>query len=1017
MALRVYIDGYLERRTLSRKVGIEVTRELNGYTSRAKFQQVLDAEDERPTVGQHVVIRDDRNLLRNSNRLAESNWTLTDVSTPVATWGAMPEHVGGNGLRWTVAETEAAGTISNRTYLVEHPLDAFGDPTGAVEARYFVASLFLRKESTPGSDVAITATANNGLASSSTTINVNSFTGAYSVGSGTGAVYVDGTDPDWWRFGVGLTLSPATATAMPYVELSLAPGADAGTCCWAIAELAELPDEAAYSWAEADFAWEDASMAWDEYPARELFVPAYVERYSVSANEFLGIVAEVNATWPRTQASCHVDVFAVDYRQKMRRTLVSETFSSQTDQAVVSALLTEYAPYLTPRFTSAAVSSLNFTWNKRPLDQCLDDISAQTGYPWRIHPEALCEIGAPKDEALPFTFGDAHNLLGASARLTDLDWWDLEGAVTVTEQTEARPRGFAGRTHLVEDASAAAVGGVSQTVQASALVHAGACTLAETRPFTAMLLVKQGTGICTVELKDDLSGLQAVRVNLATGELSSGGTAPMETDGDSNTWYRLELALTASVGASEVTLAIYPAKYAAVTGGSEDATLTGEVTVANAQLCAAATLTRFVETEGYRAYPHDARSWTMSSFGSSSGDLANVVTVQSNETGEFTATETDEDSVALYGSWESVLTESDLTSNSECLNRARTEIAQKAYPRTAIALESWDRDNLDVGGFAVATNRYVTQHQAVGQIIQRVSFTYFDAKRSRHKIECAAFDNRRITKAVQKSLAVPPGVITGTYTGGGGGGSDPGEGETSIDAMDAEYLEFREDWMRWESSRFPNTMVSSEGTYEAYLWDSNPDEPEMWASITTPNLDDFVFVLLDVEGGAKAANIWPKNAFGPLYPRYFEISVVYLQVTTTNRVDRIGVFSSPYSIDPSNFVGLEYDSASGVGWRLCIRRAGSSVYSSQILAATDEETLHVKIWGSASTINASIVTHSGTSGSGALTGTWPQFGQGTGGVNPFVGIEHGQRVAGDPADLCEARHTGLRCRVKLTAGT
>lgn len=764
MALRVYIDGYLQRNNVMRDPGVTVTRELDGYTSRAEFRLKLAADAARPKVTQHVLVRDDQQLLRNSNRMTESPWIRSDVDAPTATWGALPSQVGGNGLRWDVTENATNGYLQNYHVLVEHPLDKFGDPSGAVETRYFVFSMFLARGASPTHEVTITAQTFNGTAPSATGIDFNLNDGSYTVISGTGEVLVDDTDPGWWRVVIVETMTPSpSAVVAPTVDLFLSPRGTATTCCWQISEVSSF--SLGLTWDEASMVWNAYTMTWDELPSGLNSVPAYLDRRNVSANEFLGVVAEAQVSW-LNHDYVFLDILAVDYRIKMRRTLVTETYTSQTDEAIITSLISTagspavgYAPYLGTLFTGDAVGSLSFTWANKSLDQCLDDITAQTGKPWRIHPEAFLQYGPAIQDQVAFTIGDSHNLLKHATDLSQAEW--QKSNLTATAALEAIPGGGTGMVWTITDTSGSQRGTIRQDFSITASPDGEA-------DFTAIASAQDRTLAGRFFLKKDsattryvglavqgLSGVEIV-IDSQTGDwdvvgASGSGTFDSVLDDDGNVWYDCTISRIVDAGSSLITFFIAPSYYTSL-AGAVDLSLTGSAEIYGPQFCVDA-IQRFVFTDGFRSYEHDPEDYTITVAGDGIADLVNRITVQSDEAGTYSHTADDTDSQAEYGVYEDRIIDSTLTSNAQCQRRAEVELAQKAWPRESANVECWYKTNLDVGMLAVVTQQQLLQSRAIGQIVQKYTLRYQDRIRQRVSLELSPYNFDRVTKALRRALS------------------------------------------------------------------------------------------------------------------------------------------------------------------------------------------------------------------------------------------------------------------------
>lgn len=771
MALRVYIDGYLQSGTVMRDPGVTVTRELDAYSSRAEFRLKLPYADARPQVSQHVVIRDDVQMFRNSNRLDQDPWQITDVDAPTATWGALPSQVGGNGLRWEVTENATDGSIWNETYLVEHPLVGFDTQTGARETRYFVASMFIERGASPTHECTITLAHYNGGSFVFEIVDFNVSDGSFTQTAGTGDVYVDDADANWWRVVIVSTMVPnPTAVVMPFVQLFLQPRGTVTTCCWQLSELSSTAlgliwDEASMTWDEADFSWESVGP-FGENSA----LPDYQDRRNVSANEFLGIIGDAKVSW-LNRDYVFVDILAVDYRVKMRRTLVTETYAAQTDEAIITDLLTTYAPYLTALYTGSTVT-LSFTWANKPLDECLEEITAQTGKPWRILPEARLQYGPARVDSVGYTFGDSHNLLewsnDPSTTKAALDFdsgWNEIGSLldaTVTAQDMATPFPHSRLAWQVEDNSAVNIEKIRAMAPVTGLGDTtafGGLELGQARTFAVGLYVKKGSAtndIVTLEAISftsySLGTLLATKeLNATTGAITGGGTLTAIEDEDGDEWFLLSVEGTAAIGDQAIGFDFTPAR-ATTIGGSDDSSLTGTAIISHAFIQLDGE-TRYVETGAFTSYQHDNTNWDMSVAGESLADLVNRITVKSDEAGTYSHTAEDTDSQTEYGTWEAVLIDSNLGSNAACQNRAEQEIALKAWPREAVTIECWYKTNLDVGMLCTVAQRNILQSRAVGQVIQRYTLRYRNSIDQRVTLECAPFSDDKVIKTLRKALA------------------------------------------------------------------------------------------------------------------------------------------------------------------------------------------------------------------------------------------------------------------------
>lgn len=773
MALRVYQGGYLVRNKIAHDPGVEVVRELESYASRASFRLKLLATEERPKIGDHILVRDDRQLLRNSNRLDQTGeWEQVDVDPPTATWGALPSQIGGNGLRWTVEESATDGLLRNTTVLVEHPIPQFTSEIALLETRYFVFSIFV-KRTVASATCKLQSVIYNGDTTDTTTVTLNTSTGAVST-SGSGTEHLDESDADWYRLAIVHTATPpVSGSALPEVRLEFLPGTSAEVCCAQITEVSNPDLASAYSWGEASLAWASETLTWDEYGSPALYLPAYLDRRNVSANEFVGIVGEVSVE-PCGNATSYVwcDVLAVDYRVKFNRTLVTETYTSQTDQAIITDLISTYAPYLTGTlYSGAASAALTFSWAGVPLDECLDQISAQVeGKQWRIHPDAYLQWGMSRVEAVGYTFGDSHNLLewsnDPSTRQTTIGFQSGWLSVPVvdanlTPVSGANPFDSSGGSWSVEDDDAAGtltlLANIGISTDPDSDGYLGPVLLANRRYYTGVH-VKKGSatnGIISLQYRVEPAGsFGYVDLNVNTGALSTGGTAQSVFGPDGSEWFVLEASnvIASSSSTQFAQIAIFPARIAAF-GDPGDSSLTGSVTIACAFFTWDESL-RYVETEAFAAFPSDNTLWSLRVSGQDARDLANKITVKSDEAGTYSDTAEDTDSQAEYGLWEpKAIIDSTLGSNAACLRRAKAEIALRAWPRESVIVECRGKTNLDVGMLAVVTQSRILQHRAVGQIIQRYTLRYRNRNDALITLEMAPFVTERVTKALRAALA------------------------------------------------------------------------------------------------------------------------------------------------------------------------------------------------------------------------------------------------------------------------
>ncbi len=790
MALRAYIDGLLVRNRIRSSPGVVVTRELEGYTSRAEFKLVDESTVQRPKMGQRVLIRDDRQLLRNSNRLNEDNWSTVSLNTLAATWGALPSQVGGSGLRWAVGDsgTPGDGYLTATMFLHEFPPQAPPDQAAlATEERIFSASLFVQRIAPSAQSGRLTLTATNGASSYGTTAAVDLDDGTYTILSGAGEVYIDASDANWWRITVVVTMAAAsgTATTVPYVQITWRPYGDTVVCCAQLSELAALPSTYGTTWDDLLIPWSEAGYTWGDLAGPEDLIPDYVDRRNVSCNEFLGIVAgtkvqliRATQTTPPRSGYVELAITAVDYTLLMSRTLVTETFSSATDEGIINTLFSEhgspavhYAPYLTASVNGDAVSSLNFTWVDKPLTECLAELTAQTGKTGRVDTEGRYIYGVPRVESIPWTFGDAYNLVENSCDpsiqvgASNYDsFWNIAG-VSVTRQESALPYGGVGDVFVLEDFATGAAT-TARAVVASAATNTQGVTLGEPRDVYVRLFAKKTASSRVITISAACQPAPSVRkrchVDLVDGigvtETGYTGTGPYTAfaataveDDDGGQWWDIQFSLEMSIGRESIYLTLYPSLRATPTG-TDSKTLTGSFTFGGLSLTYEAPV-HFLCTGTFTAYINDPTNWNLEVSGRDMKDLANVITVKSDEAGTYSHTATDSLSVAEYTSLQMVIVDSTLGSDAACQLRAETELALKAWPRESLTIKCWGKVNVDVGMLAVAAQQDLLQHQAVGQLVQSYRLEYTHANAASVTLGCAPFNDRRVTKAIRKALA------------------------------------------------------------------------------------------------------------------------------------------------------------------------------------------------------------------------------------------------------------------------
>jgi hypothetical protein len=331
--------------------------------------------------------------------------------------------------------------------------------------------------------------------------------------------------------------------------------------------------------------------------------------------------------------------------------------------------------------------------------------------------------------------------------------------VNATSLLDAFANGYGpGNWYTIVDSSGADQQGIRESLNASGLQQAGTVTLGEARQFWVRLYLRAGTGITTVMFDDGITFL-TVQVNLATGATAYPFATITPINFGTWDWWEVVFRAQADPGAENITLTIYPAVLAAVEGGSFDSALTGEVTVTQVQVCADG-LTRYVETQNYASYPQDQtvlpvdkRDWNLESSAQSAVDLANEITVRSNEAGTYSDTQTDAASIAAYGTYEDVITDGALASNAECQRAALAQLAKRATPRESLTVTVWNRENLDVGMFAVVANQALLESRAAGQLIQRFTLNYRNSVAQSITIECAPYSDERVVRAARAALA------------------------------------------------------------------------------------------------------------------------------------------------------------------------------------------------------------------------------------------------------------------------
>lgn len=330
----------------------------------------------------------------------------------------------------------------------------------------------------------------------------------------------------------------------------------------------------------------------------------------------------------------------------------------------------------------------------------LRELAELTGASWYIDAHKHLRWFEPVYRVASIALGDAQrlnwplNLVRRSEALDDAEW--TKTGVTITPGVPQRPPIVPiGAADRIYEAAGTGLHGISQTISTAERDHT----------LSAYVLGASNVGgrtACALVIEDANGATHAARFDLAAelAESTTGATAGIEDASDviagANPWRRVWLSADLPSGTHTCRLLCRDA-YAGTPAANSYAGDSTKGLVATAlQLRPGSTLGHYrASTDGTeRSKPYACRAWS-----NEHDDPANSVTVRGaadSDGNEITVTETDPASIALYGTWERVIRDTQITDTDTARLRARVELVRDAHPRVRATLVV-EYDGIDVG--------------------------------------------------------------------------------------------------------------------------------------------------------------------------------------------------------------------------------------------------------------------------------------------------------------------------------
>jgi hypothetical protein len=141
------------------------------------------------------------------------------------------------------------------------------------------------------------------------------------------------------------------------------------------------------------------------------FVPSVndiVELLDTGVTTFKGVILSVNIS-TEGHAVVRYDIDCVDNSRNMDRMLVNEQFEDTTGNAILSALITTYAPTFTTTNVDAPFTVKSITFNRISVSDAIQKLAQMSGYSWYVDYDDDLHFFEKNTESAPFNLTDTSN--------------------------------------------------------------------------------------------------------------------------------------------------------------------------------------------------------------------------------------------------------------------------------------------------------------------------------------------------------------------------------------------------------------------------------------------------------------------------------------------------------------------------------------------------------------------------------------------------------------------------------
>jgi hypothetical protein len=133
-----------------------------------------------------------------------------------------------------------------------------------------------------------------------------------------------------------------------------------------------------------------------------------VELLDTGVTIFKGLILTVDKTTDG-HTVVRYDVECVDNTHFLNRTLVTETYANTTIDAIISNIITTYAPLFTTTNVDAPIAVETITFNRISVSEALQKLSRLSNYSWYVDYTDDIHFFAKNTELAPFSITDTSN--------------------------------------------------------------------------------------------------------------------------------------------------------------------------------------------------------------------------------------------------------------------------------------------------------------------------------------------------------------------------------------------------------------------------------------------------------------------------------------------------------------------------------------------------------------------------------------------------------------------------------